>query len=107
MLIKIAYRINKGTGNDEMMFGMEGTNYRLISYNHGNWNHKRRTHVPLNRWISRGSISISIYRTPMHAPGHIMEIKKGVVRKILSNYRAYLEKCGIKNFRRIEDVILD
>ena len=106
--MKIVYRINKGTENDEMVFGIEGTNYRLISYNHGNWNHKRQTHIPLHRWISRGSISISIHSTPMHAsPDHIMEVKKGVVRKILSNYRAYLENCGIKNFRRIEDVILD
>ena len=95
-------------GNEEIVFGMRGTNYRLLSYCKGSWSHKRFSKISSVRWISRGSVSISICRLPLsktYKP-YLIKVEEETILKILYHYRTYLEECGLRNFNRVGDVVL-
>lgn len=106
--MKIAFEINKETGNEEIVIGIGGTNYKFISYRKYFWNHKRLSRISSWRWNRRESISVSfVYRTDRINPKFIKVVDDETILKILYHYRNYLENCGLRNFGKIEDVILD
>ena len=104
----IAHVVNKSSGNEEMVIGFRGANYKFISYRKCHWNHKRLSRISSWRWNRRESISVSfVYKTVRINPKFIKVVDDETILKILYHYRDYLEICGLRNFRRIEDVILD
>ncbi len=94
-------------GNEVMVIGWRGRNYKFISYCHRTNHHKRFRHLSTWRWTRR-SISVSISPTPFH-DSHLrkIEVERKTVMKILTHFKGYLGCVGIKNMKRIEDVILN
>ena len=105
--MKIAYRINKETGNEEMVIGIGGTNYKFISYWKCYWNHKRFSRISAWRWNKRESISVSFVYKINPKFTKVVVVDEETILKILYHYRTYLESCGLRNFAKLGDVILD
>lgn len=103
----VAHTVNRSSGNEEMVVSFGDTNYKFISYRKC-WNHKRLSRVSAWRWNKRESISVSfVYKTVRINPKFTKEVDKEVILKILYHYRTYLEICGLRNFNRLNDVILN
>jgi hypothetical protein len=87
----IAHRVNRSSGNEEMVVSFRGTNYKFTSYcKNQSWNHKRQTRISAQRWISRNSISVHfVYKTVKVKPEYVINIRKELVLKILSHYQGY------------------
>lgn len=102
----IAHTVNRSSGNEEMVIGIGGTNYKFTSYQKC-WNHKRLSRISAWRWNKRESISVSfVYKTIRINPKYTKAVDKEVILKILYHYRSYLEGCGLRNFNRLGDVVL-
>ena len=101
----IAHKVNRSSGNEEMVIGIGGDNYKFISYRKCHWNHKRISKISGWRWNRRESISVNVVHKSVCINPKIVDNE--TILKILYHYRSYLESCGLRNFRRIEDVILD
>ena len=103
----IAHTVNRSSGNEEMVVGIGGTNYKFISYRKCHWNHKRLSKVSSWRWNKRGSISVSfVYKTVRINPKFTKVVDDKTILKILYHYWGYLESCGLRNFIRLGDVVL-
>ena len=106
----IAHKINRSTGNEEMVVGFKGNNYKFTSYRKcQHWNHKRLSKISSWRWNKEESISVSfVYKTNHIDPKFIKVVDDKTILKILYHYRNYLEICGrFMDFKGIDDVILD
>ena len=103
----IAHKVNRSSGNEEMVVSFEGTNYKFTSYHKHPWNHKRLSSISSWRWNKRESISVSfVYKTVRINPKLTKAVGEETILKILYHYRTYLEICGLRNFNRLGDVVL-
>ena len=104
----IAHTVNRSSGNEEMVVSFGDTNYKFTSYRKCYWNHKRLSRISAWRWNKRESISVSfVYKTVRINPKFIKVVNDETILKILYHYRGYLESCGLRNFNRLDDVILN
>ena len=104
----IAHKVSRSSGNEEMVVSFGGTNYKFVSYRKCCWNHKRLSKVSSWRWNKRESISVSfVYNTVRINPKFTKVVNDKTILKILYHYRGYLEGCGLRNFNRLDDVILN
>lgn len=105
--MKIAHTVNRSSGNEEMVVGIGDTNYKFTSYRKCNWNHKRLSKISAWRWNKRESISVSfVYKTARINPKFTKVVDEETIFKILYHYRSYLESCGMRNFNKLENVVL-
>ena len=104
----IAHTVNRSSGNEEMVVSFGDSNYKFTSYRKCCWNHKRLSRVSSWRWNKRESISVSfVYKTVRINPKFTKMVNDETILKILYHYRTYLESCGIRNFAKLGDVILN
>ena len=104
----IAHKINRSSGNEEIVVSFGGYNYKFTSYRKCYWNHKRFSRISAWRWNKRESISVSfVYKTVKINPELVKVVDEETILKILYHYRAYLEICGLRNFAKLGDVILN
>ena len=104
----VAHTVNRSSGNEEMVVSFGDTNYKFTSYHKRPWNHKRLSRVSAWRWNRRESISVSfVYKTVRINPKYTKKVNEETILKILYHYRPYLENCGLRNFNKLGDVILD
>jgi hypothetical protein len=104
----IAHTVNRSSGNEEMVVSFGDSNYKFISYRKCHWNHKRLSRISSWRWNKRESISVSfVYKTVRINPKFTKVVNDETILKILYHYRGYLEGCGLRNFNRLDDVILN
>jgi hypothetical protein len=96
------------TGNEVIVFSIGDYNYKLTSYGRSNlgWNHKRLSKVSSWRWIQKNSVSIVSVKSRSLSSEYVKEVEDDTIFKILYHFRIYLEKCGIRNFAAIKDVLL-
>jgi hypothetical protein len=104
----VAHTVNKISGDEKLVVGIGKENWLFVSYHKHPWNHKRQTKISSWRWISRNSISVHfVYKTTKIDPEIVKVVNDETILKILYHYRGYLEICGMRNFNKIGDVILD
>ena len=104
----IAHTVNRSSGNEEMVVSFGDSNYKFTSYWKCCWNHKRLSRISSWRWNKRESISVSfVYKTVRINPELVKVVNDETILKILYHYRGYLEGCGLRNFNRLDDVILN
>ena len=103
----IAHKVNRSSGNEEMVVGFEGNNYKFVSYRKCHWNHKRLSKVSSWRWNREESISVSfVYKTVRINPKFVKVVNDETILKILYHYRNYFEICGLRDFNKLDDVVL-
>ena len=104
----IAHTVNRSSGNEEMVVSFGDSNYKFTSYRKCCWNHKRLSRISSWRWNKRESISVGfVYKTVRINPKFTKVVNDETILKILYHYRGYLESCGLRNFNRLDDVILN
>jgi hypothetical protein len=103
----IAHTVNRSSGNEEMVVSFGDTNYKFTSYRKCYWNHKRLSRISAWRWNKRESISVSLYKTVRINPKFTKVVDEETILKILYHYQTYLENCGLRNFAKLGDVILN
>ena len=103
----IAHTVNRRSGNEEMVVSYGDTNYKFTSHRKY-WNHKRLSRISSWRWNKRESISVGfVYKTVRINPKFTKVVNDETIFKILYHYRGYLEGCGLRNFTKLGDVILN
>ena len=106
--MRIAHTVDRCSGDEKLVVGIGEENYMFTSYRKCSWNHKRQTKISSWRWIKRNSISLHfVYKTVKINPKLVKKVDKEIILKILYHYQNYLEDCGIRNFNKLRDVILD
>ena len=104
----IAHKVNRSSGNEEIVVSFGDANYLFTSYRKCYWNHKRLSRISAWRWNKKESISVSfVYKTVKINPKFTKVVDEETILKILYHYRTYLESCGMRNFNKLGDVILN
>lgn len=104
----IAHTVDKISGDERLVVGIGKENWLFTSYHKPSWNHKRLSRVSAWRWIKRNSISLHfVYKTTKINLELVKVVNDETILKILYHYRTYLEGCGLRNFVKLGDVILN
>ena len=99
----IANKVNRGSGNEEMVVGIGGTNYKFIFYRKCNWNHKRLSRISSWRW-EMYEITAEKFKSSLEGYRFI-EVERKTILEICHFWKIYLKNRGIENPELFGDVI--